>query len=200
MRKENLETKSSQFDLSELSFAELSKLRKEIKAPEETHKGKISKTKHIEEQKQKTTSSRIFDIELSENIDFNADYFKLPNNVNNIAKLQDEKEHCVYMYLFKLSYGLRRNFCRVGYDAILKNTSLSSRSSVIRAIEGLIQKNHIIKIKEDMPKKSGTLYRVLSPDEIISNMSNGNTVNLNVTKLNVSRKTMSEMSIIKNEN
>lgn len=169
MRKENSETKSNQIDLSELSFAELSKLRKEIKAPEKIHKDKISKTEHKKEKK--TNLSEVFDIELSENIDFNADYFKLPNNVNNIAKLQDEKEHCVYMYLFKLSYGLKRNFCRVGYDAILKNTSLSSRSSVIRAIDGLIRKNHIIKIKEDMPNKSGTLYRVLSPDEIVANVS-----------------------------
>lgn len=181
MRKENLETKSNQIDLSELSFAELSKLRKEIKAPEKIHKGKTSETEHKKEQKK--NSLEIANIELSENIDFDADYFKLPNNVNNIAKLQDEKEHCVYMYLFKLSYGLKRNFCRVGYDAILKNTSLSSRSSVIRAINGLIQKNHIIKIKEDMQKKSGTLYRVLSPDEIVLNTFSKGLTNLNVTKV-----------------
>lgn len=181
MRKENLETKSNQIDLSELSFAELSKLRKEIKAPEKIHKDKTSETEHKKEQKK--NSLEIANIELSENIDFDADYFKLPNNVNNIAKLQDEKEHCVYMYLFKLSYGLKRNFCRVGYDAILKNTSLSSRSSVIRAINGLIQKNHIIKIKEDMQKKSGTLYRVLSPDEIVLNTFSKGLTNLNVTKV-----------------
>lgn len=198
MRKENSEIKSNQIDLSELSFAELSKLRKEMKAPEKANKDKISRTENTKEQK--TNSLEFSDIELSENIDFDSDYFKLPNNVNNIAKLQDEKEHCVYMYLFRLSYGLKRNFCRVGYDAILKNTSLSSKSSVIRAIDGLIRKNHIIKVKENMQKKSGTLYRVLSPDEIVLNTFSKGVVNLNVTKLNVSKMTMSEMSLVESEN
>ena len=194
MQNENSETKQNPIKLSELSFAELAKLRRQREASEKIQKQEkpeVPKKEIIQE----PTPAEYTEIELAENIDFESDYFKLPNNIYKIAKLQDEKEHCAYIYLFRLSYGWKRNFCRFGYDAILKNTSLSSRSSVIRAVEGLIQKNHIIKIRESRQKESGTLYRVLTPDEILSGIFKMSIVNLSIVRLS-----MLKMSILEKIN
>ena len=199
MQNENSETKQNPIKLSELSFAELAKLRRQREASEKIQKQEkpeVPKKEIIQE----PTPAEYTEIELAENIDFESDYFKLPNNIYKIAKLQDEKEHCVYIYLCRLSYGWKRNFCRFGYDAILKNTSLSSRSSVIRAVEGLIQKNHVIKIRESKQKESGTLYRVLTPDEILSGIFKMSIVNLSIVKLSISKTSILKMGIVKNEN
>jgi hypothetical protein len=199
MQNENSETKQNPIKLSELSFAELAKLRRQREASEKIQKQEtpeVPKKEIIQE----STPAEYTEIELAENIDFESDYFKLPNNIYKIAKLQDEKEHCAYIYLFRLSYGWKRNFCRFGYDAILKNTSLSSRSSVIRAVEGLIQKNHIIKIRESRQKESGTLYRVLTPDEILSGIFKLSIVKLSIVKLSISKTSIVKMGIVKNEN
>lgn len=180
--------KSNPIDLSELSFAELAKLRRERQASEKIDKQEEPEAKLVEESKHTVNQVETIEIEIAENIDFDTDYFKIPNNIQNIAKLQDEKEHCAYMYLFRLSYGWKRNFCRVGYNAILKNTSLSSRSSVIRAVEGLIQKNHIIKIEENKQKRSGTLYRILTPNEILSNVFNLGIVRMSIVRMIILKK------------
>jgi len=198
MQNENSETKQNPIELSELSFAELAKLRRQREASEKVQKQETPEVKK-KEIIQEPTPAEYVEIELVENIDFETDYFKLPNNIYKIAKLQDEKEHCAYIYLCRLSYGWKRNFCRVGYDAILKNTSLSSRSSVIRAVEGLIQKNHVIKIREDKQKESGTLYRVLTPDEILSGVFKMTILNLNIVKLSISKMTILKMGILKNK-
>jgi len=63
----------------------------------------------------------------------------------------------------------------------------------------LMQKNHIIRIEENIQRKSGTLYRVLNPDEILSSVFNLSIVNLNIVKLSISKTTISKMSIVKNE-
>ena len=131
-------------------------------------------------------------IELRDDIDVTADFCKIPNSRWKIAPLQDPKEYCVYDYLYRLSYGWRRNVCRVGYGAIARNTSVGSKSAAIRAIEGLMEKFHIIRLEEDRHTKKGSLYRVLSPEEILSGI-----FKLSIVKLSISKSTISALSIVK---
>jgi len=148
-----------------------------------------------EEEEEETEESAV--VELRDDVDIETDYYKVPNDLYKIAPLQDPKEHCAYAYLYRLSYGWRRNFCRVGYGAVVNNTSLSSKSSAIRAIEGLIEKKHIIRIEEESLKQGGTLYRVLTPEEILSGVFKLSIVKLSIVKLSIPKSTISKLSIVK---
>ncbi len=156
--------------LSELSFADLAKIRQEKAAATEQEQvvseGPPEEAEIVESEKEMAPAEGLV-VELRDDVDVQEDFCKTPNAKWKIAPLQDPKEFCVYDYLYKLSYGWRRNVCRVGYGAIVNNTSIPPRSTAIRAIEGLMEKLHIIKIEEETHSKVGSLYRILSPDEII---------------------------------
>lgn len=157
--------------LSELSFADLAKMRQEKAAAtkqEQVISEKLPEKAEIEKPEEEIApAENNVVVELRDDVDVQEDFCKMPNAKWRIAPLQDPKEFCVYDYLYKLSYGWRRNVCRVGYGAIVNNTSIPSRSTAIRAIEGLMEKLHIIKIEEETHSKVGSLYRILSPGEII---------------------------------
>jgi hypothetical protein len=87
-----------------------------------------------------------------------------------VAILQKPFEEVIYNHMLRLSFENCRNFCRVSYASIQENTSLRSKNAVIAGIQGLIEKKHVIKLLNDDNKpemnREGTLYRILSPDEI----------------------------------
>ena len=187
--------------LYELSFADIAKMRrdreksdKKLKNSETAKPEQIQERPPVREELLKQEEGII--VELSDKIDIKANYYKIPNDLFKIAPLQDPKEYCVYTYLYRLSYGWKRNFCRVGYGSIVKNTSLSSRSSAIRAIEGLLGKKHIIRIEEKSLKRSGTLYRVLTPQEILSGVFTMSVVKLSIVRMTISKETILKTSII----
>ena len=152
--------------LSELSFADLAKMRQEKAAEKQPiPEQKEERVKEVAEEEPAPAGEVA--MELRDDIDVQEDFCKTPNTKWKIAPLQDPKEFCVYDYMYKLSYGWRRNVCRVGYGAIVNNTSVTSRSTAIRAIDGLMEKIHIVKVEEETHSKLGSLYRVLSPDKIM---------------------------------
>ncbi len=195
MHNESSKEKSKAISLSELSFADIARIRREKDQTKNVIQSEKQKTEVVEEK----PAQELYEshpVEFRDNISIETDFHKVPNNLHKIAILQDPKEYCVYTYLYRLSYGWHRNFCRVGYGAIVKNTSLSSRSSAIRAVESLLKKIHIIRIDEDSQKRAGTLYRVLTPDEVLSSVFKMSIVNLNIVKLSISKETISKMTIL----
>ena len=89
-----------------------------------------------------------------------------------IAVQQKPFEEVVYNRMLRLSYENGRNYCRISYASVQESTSLRSKNAVITGIQGLIEKRHIVKLMNDEGKpdmnREGTLYRVLSPQEIIN--------------------------------
>lgn len=59
-----------------------------------------------------------------------------------------------------------------------------------------MEKVHIIRIEEETHSKIGSLYRILSPDEILSGVFKLSIVNLNIVKMSISKKTISSLSIV----
>jgi len=90
---------------------------------------------------------------------------------DQLARLQDPYEYIVYRKLWRHSFGspARLNCCRASHAFLLEGSPFTHRNSIIRALEGLCRKRHIIRIHE--PKsamQAGKLYRVLHPVEILN--------------------------------
>jgi hypothetical protein len=181
--------------LSELSFADIAKMRREREQSDQKEPAPADIVEEKQEQAVAVEEESAI-VEFRDDVEIEANYYKMPNDLQKIAPLQDPKEHCLYTYLYRLSYGWGRNFCRVGYAGIMRNTSLASRSSVARAVEGLIKKKHVIRIEEGSYRRAGTLYRVLTPQEIIIGVFKLSTVNMNIVKLSISKSTMVKLSIV----
>ncbi len=186
---QNVNSEEKTVSLSELSFAELARMRRERQGADTSATAEAEEIPAEEEPAE--------EIELREDVEVSSDYCKVPNDMQKVAPLQDPKEHCVYQYMYRLSYGWRRNFCRCGYGGIVKNTSLSSRSSAIRAVEGLMEKVHIIRIEEETHSKAGSLYRLLSPEEILSSTFKSSIVNMSMVRLIISDETIIRMKIVR---
>lgn len=205
MQNGNSNNSQRPINLSELSFADIARIRREKAQQAETQKKAKESPKPKPQQPEVTqpedetadeTAAEEVIIELRDDIDIASDFCKVPNNRWKIAPLQDPKEYCVYDFLYKMSYGWHRNVCRVGYGAIVKNTSIPSRSTAIKAIKGLLEKVHIIKIEEETQSNDGTLYRVLSPDEILSGVFKMSIVKLSIVKLSISKLSISKLGIV----
>lgn len=194
MQNGNSKDSHKAISLSELSFADIAKMRREKQEKSEKKPAIQSGKEQAKEQPAEEPHEGPA-IELRDDIELEADYYKVPNGMQKIAPLQDPKEYCAYTYLYRLSYGWRRNFCRAGYGTLVKNTSLSSRSSAIRAIEGLLEKRHIIRIEEDTQKRAGSLYRVLTPEEILSGIFNMSIVRLNIVKMSTVGKGLTQKNL-----
>ena len=112
-------------------------------------------------------------------------YFSLKDNISllnepifpveiaisdNISHNLTPYEDVVYNKLYRLSYGEGKNYCQIGYGGIIESTSLKCARTAKIAIEGLIKKKYIgrIKIDEKERKGKGTLYRIFRASEIIS--------------------------------
>lgn len=103
-------------------------------------------------------------------------YTKFPNAIfDKLASNLEPAEEILYYKLWRLSWGYKRNYCRVGYHELLTTTSIKSRFKVVDGINGLVSKGYIARIlgpdgKADM-NQSGTLYRVFTADEIIKGIT-----------------------------
>jgi hypothetical protein len=104
----------------------------------------------------------------------NSNFTKYPNEMHPmmVEKLRDMSEEVLYIYLWRESWGWGRNYCRTSYRKIFNNTLLGSTKTAQRAIESLLLKKFIIKNLLEESRldinRQGTLYRVLTPEEIIS--------------------------------
>ena len=100
-------------------------------------------------------------------------FTKYPNAIHDLmADGLTEFENILYIKLWRESWGRGKNHCRISYSTLLEKTSLRSLSTVRRSIAGLKDKRFIILVldEEDEPDKNkqGTLYRVSTPDELVS--------------------------------
>lgn len=99
-------------------------------------------------------------------------FTKYPNSVHDMMreKLQEEAEGVLYMYLWRQSWGYGRNYCRIGYSNITKLTMIRARNTARRAMANLVAKQFAIRALDEQGKpnitQKGTLYRILTPDEI----------------------------------
>jgi len=97
---------------------------------------------------------------------------KYPNEIHDLmSERLSEFESLLYIKLWRESWGYGRNYCRIGYNAIVKETSIKSVSTARRATAGLKEKKFIVLAldSESLPNvnKKGTLYRVCTPTEIM---------------------------------
>ncbi len=95
-------------------------------------------------------------------------YTKVSNSIFDIlVQHQTPFEHVVYLRLYRLSYGFNRQTTDlVGYKTLEKACNMS-RSTVRRAITGLVDKGHIIRLSLDNTKDDkGSRYRILLPHDM----------------------------------
>lgn len=141
-------------------------------------------------------------IELRDDCNIATDFLKIPNNVFNLinrkdsAPLLDQTEFLVYLYLFKVSYGWRRNCCRIGHDTLSKALDMSLKT-VKRALQSLIQKHCIILIEEDTMTKYGSLYFICTPDDILSTRFKITRVNITRVKTTLVDNTLLKTTLVK---
>jgi len=102
-----------------------------------------------------------------------SNWTEYPNEIHQLmAESLTEYESILYVKLWRESRGYGRNYCRIGYKAILKETTIKSLSTARRAMSGLRDKHFVILAlnEENKPDvtNSGTLYRVCTPSELMS--------------------------------
>ena len=140
-------------------------------------------------------------IELRDDCNIATDFLKIPNNVFDLINrkdsdpLLDQTEFLVYLYLFKVSYGWRRNCCRIGHDALGKALDMSLKT-VKRALQSLIQKHCIILIEEDIMTKYGSLYFICTPDDILSTRFKFTRVNITRVKITLVDNTLLKTTLV----
>ncbi len=99
-------------------------------------------------------------------------FTKYPNDMHSLMTDRlTEYESLLYVKLWRESWGYGKNYCRIGYSVLLKETSLRSKSTVTRAVAGLREKRFIVLAldKSDHSKttQEGSIYRVFAPVEIL---------------------------------
>jgi len=103
-----------------------------------------------------------------------SNFTKYPNEFHIVIKehLSKEYEGILYVYMWRQSFGYRRNYCRTSYLEILKNTLIGSRKTAQRAVSNLVEKHFIARARHEdgtpNVKQQGALYRVFTPREIQS--------------------------------
>ena len=99
-------------------------------------------------------------------------FTKYPNEMHGLmTERLTEFESLLYIKFWRESWGYGKNYCRIGYSTLLRQTSLRSKSTVTRAIAGLREKRFIVLALDEgsSPKttQAGTIYRVFAPSEIL---------------------------------
>ena len=100
-------------------------------------------------------------------------FTKYPNEIHDLIKsnLKEMSEGILYMYLWWISWGFGKNYCRVGYGKIVSKTLIGCIKTAQRAMESLVKKGFVIKGLTDKGKPDvntkGALYRVLTPKEVL---------------------------------
>ncbi len=99
-------------------------------------------------------------------------FTKYPNEMHSVMKdnLSEEAEGVLYIYLWRQSWGFGRNYYRVSYSTINKDTVIGSKRTARRAMAGLVAKRFVIRAldedREHDVTQEGGLYRILTPREI----------------------------------
>ena len=106
-----------------------------------------------------------------------SNWTKYPNEMHDIMaqKLDKPAQGVLYSFFWRKSWGYGKNYCRIGYSAIVKSTCIRSKWEAIDAVSMLKEKKFIVQaLKQDGEPdttQSGTIYRIFTPQEITSGMS-----------------------------
>jgi len=100
-----------------------------------------------------------YSLELSDDINVKVNYFGTPNNIFDIISQNklSQTEFCIYLYLYRMSYGWHRNWCRVGHDKIHAILDMALQT-IKTSINKLAEKGCITIIDEGKMTIYGTLY------------------------------------------
>jgi len=114
--------------------------------------------------------------ELRTDIKIKKNFYPVPNDVIDVlAPLQTPAEEVVYRRLIRMSYGWRRNYCRVSIPYLLKTSQIKSENTVRKALHGLIEKGHVTEYINENGRpdinNDGTLYIVFLPDDLSDSLS-----------------------------
>ena len=123
---------------------------------------------------------------------------KYPNEMHDVMaqQLGKESESVLYVYLWRQSWGFGRNYCRTSYSKILKNTVISARNTARRSLAGLVEKRFVVRVLnsdgEHDVNGDGALYRILTPLEISSGITEENVSLSDIPEEGVSIQDMAE--------
>lgn len=100
-------------------------------------------------------------------VELTSNYFLMDADVFDVLSFhQDPYERIVYGYLYRQSYGFKRQTCFVGLKALVEGCQIS-KNSVRRTLDRLEEKGHIQVIERINERDAkGTLYRIYLPCEI----------------------------------
>ena len=102
---------------------------------------------------------------------------KYPNEMHDVMaqRLEKEAESVLYVYLWRQSWGFGQNYCRTSYSKILQKTVISARNTARRSLAGLVNKRFVVRVLnsdgEHDVNGDGALYRILTPLEISSGIT-----------------------------
>ena len=104
-----------------------------------------------------------------ESIQVVTNYYRMDNEVSDrLASRQSPTEHMIYHRLNRLSYGFQKDTCEVSIRKLQSQLGLGSDKTIQKAISGLIEKGHILKVgAKTHDPKGGSSYRVLLPCDIL---------------------------------
>ncbi len=187
MKQEELQRKARR-ELSALNIVGIPDVSAVRKAKEKLESQKTAKESHPSEDKptvvesttvnpttvknttveSTTVKNTTVDYPPESKIDIRNNYHKFDNDVSDIlAKDQTPIEQAIYHRLYRLSYGYNKNTCQVGMGALARACNIGSSSKTVKkAIQGLIDKEHIMVLEDHQHNVKGTKYRIFLPCEV----------------------------------
>ena len=136
-------------------------------------------------------------------MDIRTHYYKCENDVSDkLAPTQTLAEQSVYRRLYRLSYGFRKDTCRVGMGALAEACNITSRNTIKKAISGLVKKKHIAITAEAKNNSAGTEYRIFRPYEIFAAVSKIDGAELDAARSTPSKNdiaAVSKIAVAKND-
>ncbi len=102
---------------------------------------------------------------------------KYPNEIHEVMRdaLDRASDGVLYIYMWRCSWGYGRNYCRLSQKQVVDETVIDSTRTAKRAFDTLVEKQFIVRAMTEDERidttKQGTLYRVMTPDEIVKQMT-----------------------------
>ena len=105
-----------------------------------------------------------------------SNFTKYPNDIHSlISEKLNPYESVAYIWIWRISWGFGKNYCRFGQRDLLKNTSITSLRTTQRVIKGLRENKFIIAALNMTGAREatnkGSLYRICTPKEIIDGVT-----------------------------
>jgi len=103
-------------------------------------------------------------------------FTKYPNDMHDLfSEKLNVYETVAFIWIWRISWGFGKNYCRFGQRDLLNNTSIPSLRTSQRVIVGLREKKFIIAALDETgireATNKGSLYRVCTPKEIIDGIT-----------------------------